>query len=299
MLPEDPFYGESLSLTTEQQINPFDEDREEQKRLFFIRNKKWRKGSFIEKRLIVHKLIEKILAEGWTKTKFNQEDLLTDLLKLVNMNLKRHIWNKDVIIYLGLSPGRRLMEQFTDWNGRSYKNTLSLKEGWEEPDILLWAINRILYGWQKNVQKHTLLWAMTRNPYIGVKFIPPSAYRTIFRCFGLSGKVIADPYPDPSKAIAASLEEMTYHGSTHDELAKFLGTEFHPLNRSSYDCAFLDYGFVYNERYIDDLWDWRASADSVVLFVPYEMAGQAPKPNRYLKVITEPFGQRNYLFFYE
>jgi len=297
VFPQDPFTGPFVSVLTEKLINDLDHDAEMQKRLFLIERASWRKANFITKRLVIHKLIEQILSEGWTDIAFNNEDLNEDLLNTMNMDLTRHVNGKTIAIYVSLSPGRMIMEQFTDW---CYKknNTLSIKEAWAKPDLLLRAINKVLSRWRRDATKHNVLWALSNIKGVGIPFIPPNAYRTIIKCFDLSGKVIADPFPNPSKAFAAFMEDCDYHGDTFPELAEFLDTEFYPLGNRNYDCVFLDNEFVFLENAVEDLWSWRGRADCVIIFVPKDKINIMPKPDKYLKVELMP-NDCDYLFYYE
>lgn len=299
-LPKDPFAGPPVSLVTENQINPLDYDVDIQKRLFIIKHKPWRRANFLSKRLVVHKLIEQILHEGWTNIIFNFRALMNDLKRSVDINLTRHIDDKTLIVYISNPPGRMILEQFTDWADKKYDNTMSVRDAWSRSDLLLRAINKILCKRKHTVTKHKVLWALSRLNGVGVRFLGPSVYRTIFKCFNLSGKVIADPYPNPAKAFGAYLEGCTYHGDTFSKLGEFLHTEFYPIDRDSYDCVLLDNNFVYEESLLNDFEYWKYRADNIILYVTKDDIGKVPKPSKYLKVRTNPVSRdNNYLFYYE
>ena len=299
-LPNDPFNGPSASLITEKQINPFDDDIDIQKRLFVIRYKHWERANFVSKRVVIHKLIGQILQEGWTDVVFNHTALMDDLEKSVKMNLTRHIDDKTLVTYISNLPGRVIMEQFTDWADWKYDYTISVREAWSRSNLLLRAINKILYRRKSNVNKHKVLWALSRIDGVGVRFLGPSVYRTIIKCFNLSGKVLADPYPNPARAFGAYLEGCTYYGDTFTRLGNFLRTEFFPIGNGPYDCVFLDNCFVFNNNLVNDLEYWRNHADSIILYVTSDNIKTVPKPNKYLKIRTKHLSRdHNYLFYYE
>ena len=116
----------------------------------------------------------------------------------------------------------------------------------------------------------------------GPKFIPPNFFRTILRRFKISGQKIADPLPGyGSKAIAMAAEDNSYYygdgvfSEYAEEMAKFLGVSFSPLDDGRFDVAFLDFGWKMAPDMIESARKWGEKADQVLLYVPRSMRDEA------------------------
>lgn len=296
LLPLDPYEGFAVPIRHQYDFSPLDDNAEQMKRLFLISHKQWRTGSFYEQRLSIHRLIYRILQEGWVDIEYHPNDLKKDLISLdVNLHDK-HTWDGMLHLYgqygSKFHPGSMLLEQFTNYASGK------IKKAWFLPMVLFYTI-RILLKKKKDVTRHNMLCVLRRQT--SIRQVCPNVYRAMLRHFGLNGCVIADPYPGfGSKAIAAAMEECQYHSSEpFDRLGGYLGTEYYGLDRDNYDAVLLDYDFTQG-RWISDLRQWSDKADVKLVFVPRKIATKFPKPDRYIEIKTgmEFENKTDFVFYY-
>jgi hypothetical protein len=307
LLPEDPWLGDPVPIRHEYLFNSLDDNAEQMEKLFRIDWKQWRLGNFWDQRLSIHKLVRRLLAEGWVEIVFHPDDLVNDLEALTYVNLKqRHFWDGTLHVHgrygCGRNPGRMIVEQFTHWDREGKR---PLRDVWGDPQQLFLTIEHLLKK-KRSVTRHSMLCEMngahiTRRA--GDYFINPNVYRTLFKLFGLNGYVVADPDPGfGSKAIAATLAKCEYHlGSDLSALQDFLGAEFYEMDRDHYDCVLLDYHWSDpGEKVCEDLLDWEDKADVRVAYVPRRMMREVPKPDKYVRLAVSPISGHDpdFVFYY-
>ena len=304
ILPSDLFNGKPIPLTYEYLFNPLDENVEQMKKLFKIYYKQWKAGHFWDQRMVIHKLIYRLKKEGWQTVEYHHTDLVKDLQELNRSNLKkRHFYDGILHIYGRYgrhTPGKMILEQYTNWENAIRPGYPTIKQAWSNSRVLYSTIKSLLRV-RRDITRHNMLYRI--NSAIGVnaghQFICPNTYRTIIKLCGLEGLTIADPSPGcGAKAIAATLAGCEYHSNNNfTELAKFLGTDFHILDREHYDCVILDNDFKRNDNVFDELKHWEVKADIKIIFVHTEQVAEMPKPDKYIKIQLIHTDQ-HYLFYY-
>lgn len=299
-IPIDPWQGSIISIQSEYMFNYLDENAIQMKRLFKLGYKQWRKGSFWEQRISIHKLVYRLLSEGWVPIEFHHDDLVADLKRLTSVSLGRRHFPDKILRVIGRygaahHPGRLLVQQFTDWGRDSERNFI---EAWRNPNLLFRAIKRALRK-KRDVTRFRIL-AELSGIHVPGEAICPNVYRTIMKLTKTSESIIADPDPGyGSKAIAATIEQCQYHSDKPmDKLADFLGTEFHPLDRKHYDCVFLDFNFRKRDDMIQQLSEWDDRADIKIIYVPRDRANELPKPDKYIRVLRRSWEDYDFVFYY-
>lgn len=307
LVPDDPWAGGAVPLRHEYLFNSLDDNAQQMERLFRLDYKQWRLGHFWDQRMSIHKLVHRLLNEGWVDIEFHPDDLIHDLERLSNTALKKvYFWDGTLHVHgrtgSGRTPGRMIVEQFTNWDEEGER---TLKESWLDPQNLYLTITHLLKK-RRSVTRHAMFCEMNSahiRRRAGDYFISPNVYRTLFKLFGLGGSVIADPEPGfGSKAVAATLAGCEYH-HPNDLLAlqNFLGTEFYSMDRDHYDCVLLDYHWSDpGERVCEDLRAWEDRADIRVAYVPRRMMKEVPKPDKYVRLAVDPIpgSDPDFVFYY-
>lgn len=302
-MPFDPLSGDIVNIRHEVFQIPFGPEKDKLHRLFKLRYKEWSRGSFIEQRLSIQKLIKLILDTGWNKPYYPHDKLVDDLKRISSTNLNKIQTNNGKMLLYGNyskpgQPGRLLLECLTDW-----------------PEVMsnAWCNKRMLYKsivhllrYKHDVTMHSLLTQINHMPdyryRAGNRFICPNVYRYIIKKFNLGGMLLADPYPYfGSKAIAATIENCNYHCSKEMvELSDFLGTKWYPLDRNHYDCVLLDYDFIGDNINCGDLEHWKKLADIIIMYVPHSKKNLMEKPTRWIPIETDfrRGSEPDYIYYY-
>lgn len=304
LIPDDPWKGPKVPIRNEYLYNSLDDNAKQMERLFRIDFRQWRVGSFWEQRLSIHRLVYRLIREGWVPIAFHQNDLLSDLRKLTESSLKRrHVWDGQLHVYgkYGSSPhpGRMLLEQFTDWGEQG---EMPFSRAWREPTLLFRTIKNLLRR-KNDVTRHSMLCHLAAYRGAGINYTSPNAYRALLKLLSLSGYVVADPNPGfGSKAIAATLEGCQYcTNKDFVDLAQFLGTRFYKLERDHYDCVLLDYNWRDSgERVFEDLKHWEPLSDVRAIYVPRDRVKDMPKPDKYVRIQTRHMevDEPDFVFYY-
>ena len=305
LVPDDPWHGKNdVPIEYEYVFNDIDDNSKQMKNLFLMRYRKWKKASWWEKRISIHRLAFKLQQDGWVPIDYHQNDLSKDLGRLTNAKLKWRHMNKGEFNIYGFYggtryiPGKMLIEQFTEWGNYGI---MSPRRAWKYGKRLVRAIKRLL-RYKSSVTRHLIMTSIYRAVYnINQAYhVTPNSYRTIIRLFSLGNSIMVDPFPGfGSKAIAATLEGCQYHTNyDFSMLANFLGTSFYPLDRTRYDFVILDYNWIDPgyERLCFDLNEWKTKCDYVIIYVPRHFAKSMPKPDKYVK--ARLIGRRDYVFYY-
>ena len=209
-LSRTPHFGSTVNV--EQQIFADEQDR------YIIRHKAFKGASFYRRRLVVHELIQKII--DMYIIPIDESAIVEDYKALLSMNPMTHVDDDTLYIYKSLTG--KLLLLSLDGQEEIYK---ALKCSWHLHNTIMKllrnnrdiTISSIIKFWK------TSGWINKIN----YKVISPNVYRAIIRKFGLQGKVIYDPNPSCSKAIAAWLEKCQYHSNLESpNTEKFLGEKF-------------------------------------------------------------------------
>jgi hypothetical protein len=282
-IPYDPFKGPDVVVRHNYETNEVDLSK-----MYVVRYVDWKSANFYSKRLVLQDLLSSFLP-----VQFTQDELMADLGRLWKTNLwKAHSRHNSLVLYGYYShnyyPGRKIIEHHMDWNN-------NLRDAWRNSPMLFFAMKQLL-SFKKDITRHSLICTVSNlrdKRRANYKFVCPNFYRLVFKRFELRNKIIADPYPGTGcKAIAASMEENVYHHpSDLSALAKFMGAEFPPLNRTQYDCVILDFDWVNpgKERLIAELKQWARRADIKIVYVPQELERILPAPQFRVKVQTKLF----------
>lgn len=300
IIPKDPFKGSKLEISQEI-INDLDKSYSHLKILSY---KKFKKGSYVEKKLIVQKMTKYILDNGLIP-KYPNEFLIDDLKRISNIN--PHLYKGCIKIYgfyaRKAAPGRILIDNFTP----QCKNVTALSK---DSYYVAGIIKKILKA-KKNVSIHSILirmnrsWGTKKIKKSEIRFICPSVYIAILRHFKISNLVVGDPQIDyGNKQIAFSIENCVYYNnSQYPELTSFLGSNVGLFNLEHYDLLYVDYKFKKSTQ-VEDINKWLKMADSVIIYVPHSFIDKMPKPTQYTKIIIKKEDEYrfkheiNYIFYY-
>lgn len=265
-LPEDPLAGGKI---------PLDLDGTR----FSLRYKDWKKGSFVEKRLVIQRLLCKLIGEGWQDPTPTHEELISDFRKIIDYPPSRCFLKqtlRDSARY-----GKKIICGFYPIGDLDERRLMDL---WERQLPLYRGIRRILLS-RHTVNRHNLIFRV-RSLYLTYKtsLKSPNFYRALFRQFGMKGVTVANPDSLCGlRAIAATLEGCTFYSDDPylGKLSAFLGTEFFRLS----DCSHFDY--VLFDRWSDcsaELENWKRRADNIVVFVPVKHKDKYPMPTGRVEV---------------
>ncbi len=287
-MPEDPLAGGDVSIQNQFQFE------ERNPKLFLIRYKSWKHGSFYEKRMVIHRLICRLLEEGWLDVDYPKRILVDDLEKLHAINPETRYYYLNTILSFGqfrsnIRPGRLLAEQLLAWDSFG---KYPIRNAWSDRYVLRRAISKIL-RLKQDVTRISIFMRLKLDLKYRTTgaFIDPGCYRLIYRKFGLIGQLVADPYPGlGSKALAAAMEGVQYYtNKSFDRLSSFLNSTFYPLERDHYDAVLLDRSWCHNtDLTLKDLNAWYDKADAKVIFMPVGSESKFPKPDRWLYLNPYP-----------
>jgi hypothetical protein len=197
------------------------------KKLYYIKYKDWREACFFEQRMSIHRLMDRYLRD------FDGDFCTIDNLYTDLEEIKKRTNITDNTLYLRNKTV-------------AYGFRLAGLAGLYSKARELWTAQYMIRCFRHCMKLHmemnkiTMMWRIFKLS--GGKFVNPITYMDIIRYFGFAGMSIADPFPSPSKAIAATLMGCTYHAPcSYPKLEEFLGTSFYPIEHS--DVVILDNGF--------------------------------------------------------
>jgi hypothetical protein len=267
-IPDDPFLGNALHLTTQKSVYNCDTSK-----LHFISLEKWFSGNFYDQRLIIHKLINQYIVDGYVDMKYIPEECFHDLKRLQNFNYGKLISN-NVFFRRGFKhpPGLKVIDQYSDW-GESIKNFWT-------PRNIYWAIYKCFKTNRDPTRGSVGRIVGRRN---GLWFHTPLYYITILRTLGISSGSILDPYPTPIKAVAATIVGCKYQTpKDFSDLSSFLGTKFEAPGRANF--LLLDYNIRSFGNWADDVRLWGRQTDFQIILSRDRIKGAL----RYLQVVLRP-----------
>jgi hypothetical protein len=277
-IPRDPLEGGNIQIQTQHSV--YDTDT---KPLLYLDYKKFKKASFYNQRIAIHRLVIQLYNDGFTKIICTPEELYEDLLSVNESDYSRMVKNGTFTI-TGVyeQPGRKLVSQFTDWND-------AVKEKWTQRNI--YTATAKAFRRFRHATRHNVIRYIAQK--ISHKYISPAYYNIFFRIFNVHNCLVLDPYPSPSKAIAATLLRCKYQSpNLYPELAKFMGVKFFPVDNAH--ILVLDYNLRSGD-WLNDLKIWGKMADIALVcseniipgaskYVQYRFQPMDKKP-RYISVI--------------
>lgn len=289
-LPEDLKDIDQISkipIRSEFNISSLDPNYDSLKHLFIVKKSDYRGKNIPSIRMMVHNLINEILARGWKDIKYPEDIVINDYDKLRNYNLNKFFYSGLIRVLEKKYVGMRLIEHFMPMGDVGINRTY--KEAWVDPTTLRVAITDLINK-RKSITIRNIMSAITRakNPKREVRFriLSPNMYRLLFKTLGVSGKV-ADITPCyGSKAIACAIENIDYYKINHlndnfTALLKFLGVNHNIIKDEIYDWILLDNDMRDNPSLLKNVKEWKDKAKNIFLFVLKERSEE-------LKSILQP-----------
>jgi hypothetical protein len=235
-----------LTMYQEFETNPLEKEEYQLLQPFFIiQRSDIDRAGFIDIRLMVHKIITRLMSEGWIDLKYPTSVLRDDLKRLKQCDPNRFFCGGGTIsayLQYGKSiPGRAIVEHFLKW-GECTDGRKTFQDSWVRPQSLYMSIDSLMRG-RKDITRSNVVRKLSveggrRNA--GPKFTNPWFYYSIIKSFFPSINSVYDSCPEwGSKLLACSLMGSSYHyeGDFLDRVASYVGCERKPKN--NYDLAIL------------------------------------------------------------
>jgi hypothetical protein len=246
---DDPniYSDEEIPIYSEFETRPFDDEGKKFLEPFFIVQKSdLKRYGWINVRLTVHKLIDKLIKEGWIDVRYPRSVLDKEWEVLQDLNADRHMAPGQVFTYSREGhPGLVLCQHFLDWGGL---DTKTVADGWSRPSTLYMAIQSLV-GSRSNITRYNIIRHM-RNPAFGAgrrvcgpRYVGPPFYYSIVKNFFKRHSSIYDHDPRfGSKLMAATLLDAEYVPNNPNpalyDMAKYVGCKISP-EKDEYDLAIL------------------------------------------------------------
>jgi len=239
----------------------------------FLSFKDWEKGSFVQQRLAIQKIIKWILEVNgdYFYPKINLQEKyykLQDKIKkgLTKENDKirfKRSYKEFMIIALSLMPWQNELWPIIGKPYRIYSAVCRCTRKKQNLDML-----NIYYYMIRRIKRITC----------------PSLYCAIMKKFNLSDLVVYDPYPDMfgSKAIAFTVSNCQYKTSkSFPRMEEFLGTSFKSDN---YDLVILD---NFSNDPLKELNDWREKAGFIIMLIKQDVISTMPIPDARMAIMSQ------------
>jgi len=210
---------------------------------FLVLYSDYTKGGFLDQRMVVHNLVDRIMNEGWVSIKYPKQILKKAAKYRRVRKLKFKISNNH---YQYRAPRRNrvksLYEHFFDWYETSPNNKISVLEAWTDPILISKAINKLLIK-KRNLTRYSICEYLNRHRGCGNRRVDPSFWSSISEIFGdIEGKSVLDLSPDWGwKFLAYRFLNIDYHISNNylKPLTDFVGFDIQYDNKPVYDIVFL------------------------------------------------------------
>jgi hypothetical protein len=251
--PTSNLFIREIPTYSEFETRPLDEDENEFLKPFFILQRKdIDKAGFLDIRLAVHTLIDKLLSEGWIDLKYPKPMLQQDLSILLDCDPNRFFMEPNLISafakygYHQLStPGRTLAEHFLRWGDHS-DGKKTLREVWTDPSSLFSAIQELL-GTAKDITRSNIVrhfGIRGGRRHSGPKYFDPRMYYSLIKNLFPNAKSVYDANPKwGSKMLAAAAAEQEYAADALSdglqEMAEFVGCDARIVENKKYDIGIL------------------------------------------------------------
>lgn len=245
-----------------------------------IKRRRFNRGSFVARRLAVHRFIDYVISNRCFLSCPNSVVLehMEDIVRTIDSKMIVDVVHVDRVCGLLLSF------IFTDMvRGRSE---------YFSPKFLHAAI-----GYCIRRDRSISLFNIYRffRYYYRVPFVSPVVYSVILKKLGFGGTVIADPFPsvDGSRFIGSVLGGCSSFHCDYDygDLVGVFNCDCGGLDRGSYDVVWLDYGFKWCDRVFDDMAVWSKRADFVLVYVPHDKEHLFGKPRQRLVLDSGPWSE--------
>lgn len=231
---------ESDPLDDNKQLEPF----------FAIQKDDIAKAGFVNLRFKVHRLVNKLLEEGWVDYSYPKSVLVKDYNKIRKTDPKS-LWISPVRVFARfkntpLFGGRLIIENFTPYeNIRGGRSGKSVVETWSDPIALWQAINAIIKA-GKDVTRGGIIKKLQIFDYrrrCGVRMPNPVYWYSIINKISPGDKILdIDPWLG-AKAIATSVANKQYYYENNQfdmsELLDFLPGKSCRSSDQYYDLAIL------------------------------------------------------------
>jgi hypothetical protein len=279
---------------------------------FLITREQIAKASYIEKDVLIHELLLRILKTGLPKVYYDNQDLLDDLGAIRNqVNVYQH-----GVITLFPHAVPRKPKPGRPW-AETYYELDNIPRDAEDPESTLAfaaTIDRIMYvALLKLIRIRRVdvtienLRKVLHDMGYGPRIYSPTTYKILLASlFKPAGKIITDLNPHlGTKAIATFLTGAAYNpvGDFNEELARDLGLEI-KKPEGMHDLILLDNCFSRID--IDEAMTWRPKCREMLLYVEHDQMENARikyKPTQIVKVLTRiavpKNGTPNYLFVFK
>ncbi len=192
---------------------------------FLVRPEDIAMGGFVDRRLLVHKIVYRLLSEGWYQPSFNPDRVKADWERLKDVRTKSVIVSRSFIRMSGQMGKRNVgnMVWAHYFNLGAYTRGIhALRECYDEPKLICRAVEKLIRRKMK-ITRSTLLYAILslsfhsfrgkkKQKRIGPFGFRPHVYCDIFEKVMMVKKpVILDMTPDlGSKAMATAMMNGVY-----------------------------------------------------------------------------------------
>ena len=196
-------------------------------------------GGFLDRRMVVHRLVDRIMDEGWVPIK-HPKIVLDRAARHKRIRRLKFEGKKG---YQYRAPRNNkvkcLTEHFFDWFESAPPGKITVKEAWTDPILVSKAINRLLKR-KKDVTRHSICDFLNSHRGIGHRRVDPSFWNSILGLTGnIKGKSILDLSPDWGWKILAW---------------RFVGCDYHIVPDVNLEglLKFIDYPIKYDEKNLYD-----------------------------------------------
>ena len=282
-LPDDHGNPTDLPIGKEFESNPLDDDHEEKQKYFALRSSEYLTSTFASRRIAVHRLIDRLIKEGWVDIKYSHNTLIRDFIKFRADNVSR--FDRGYVDVHGYGArtyhGLKILEHFVPWG--NFGDEKSMVQAWKRPFNLYSAICHLIKI-KHDITRSAIAKVLRVSAYGGgIRMYAPTLYKAIFSRFGIDGVTIADPNPGiGSKAMAAVSRQCDYYygegpfSESADEISKFVGVGFSRIEeRDKFDVVLIDSNWNTDIfKLLADIERWRERADMLLLYVPDDCYGK-------------------------
>lgn len=248
---------DEIPVYAEYETHPFDYEGKKLLEPFFcVQRSDIQKASFVNVRLMVHKIINKLLKEGWIDLRFPTYALRRDFELIKSRIDENRFVQPDKRISRTFSnfqkkAGLILMQHFLDWGSVGAKGK-TVRDGWSIPQVLYMALQSIIGSTRgshditrSNIIRHmsSPLYGAGRRVYGLNRWASPAFWYSVIKNYFIRHETIYDHVPSiGSKMIAAALigSEYTPNNPQHGihDMGKFVECNI-VGEKDEYDLAIL------------------------------------------------------------
>tara|TARA_R100001244_G_scaffold25113_2_gene25371 strand:+ start:38458 stop:39561 length:1104 start_codon:yes stop_codon:yes gene_type:complete len=233
-----PFFKKPIETQYHFEPDPFGRDELLYHSHFIITKKSLKEAGFCDKRIALHRMIQRLLDSGWNSIKYPTKELGEDLRRII---MEDYSIFMSSIIRFHYNPkpnpaGRRVVLNFSEPDDE----TLAV---WSDPKKL-WQLLSPMFLSRAPITREKIVRRSLTN-----RIISPNFYRAIFNQWNpLKGLSVLDLAPHPGRAIAVSVDRGEYHyaeknfdyNSLGDYLTSYNLPNLSPNNKPFYDVILLN-----------------------------------------------------------